>query len=180
MSKRIFALFAVLAIFLCACNKEAINQEPFGIYLVAGELPSDKNIDINKLALEETPILTLDDIEKYYWEQQVFVTKNDLLEDRINVPIMGLPYVAVANGKRIYMGKFWNAVSSLWPYSPSITINFFGADASLYDVPPDGQLYAVYWDDSTPEAANVKKAVFDERIYKALKENNLLAENKAK
>ena len=173
-------VLAILLIFLYGCNKEEINQVTFEIYLIADELPSEKNIDINKLTLEETPILTLNDIQKYYWDEQAFVTKKDLLLEQIKahnnqyVPVGGLSYIVVVNGKRIYMGKFWTALSSVWAYSPSIMVDMtIGTDIEQYNVQPDQQLYIVYWND---DESATKEAVFDKRIYEVLKQNNLLVE----
>lgn len=174
-------VLVILMILLYGCNKAAVNQVSFEIYLVSGEFPSAEDIDIDKLTLEKTPVLTLNDIRKYYWDEQAFVTKQDFLTEQImaqtnqSVPVGGLPYVVVVNGERIYIGKFWTAISSVSPYSPSILVNWAtGADFEKYDLQPDQHLYAIYWNNDDPGA---KEIVFDERIYKALEQSNLLSGN---
>jgi len=169
----------ILNIFV-ACNNEIPIQNSWEIYLVSdGILPQTEKVDINKLTLEETPVLTLNDIQKYYWDEQVFLTKNDLILEQIkahnnHVSTGGLPYVVVVNGERIYMGKFWTSLSSVWAYSPSIMVDMtFGIDVKQYNIQPDQQLYKIYWND---EESKTKKAIFDERIYKVLEQNNLLSE----
>jgi len=153
------------------------NEGSFEIYLVAEEMSETENVNIDDLSLEEEPILTMEDIEKYYWHEQCFVTRSgyriddDLVNRRLTV--FGLPYVVVVNGERIYMGKLWTQVSSVWPYSPSITIqgSLIVINPEQYELLPGQRLYSVYWD--TEEA---KEAVFDERIYDVLEQNGLLAE----
>ena len=167
----------MILIVFTSCGDEKTNQNSFEIYLVSGELLDNKNNDINKLTLEKTPILTLNDIQKYYWDKQVFITQKDLIRERIEqtgsyVGVYGLPYVVVVNGERIYMGKFWTGLSSVWAYSPSIMVDMAFVDLEQYDLQSDQQLYVVYWGSGD---ADTKEIVFDERIYNILKRNNLLS-----
>lgn len=172
----------LITVSLVACNNNSVDKNTLEIYLVSDELPQSENIDINSLTLEKTPLLTLDDIQKYYWEKQVFITKEGLLLERLSefdkvaVSVYGLPYVLVVNDERIYMGKLWSGLSSVWPYSPSITIDMpfpVATDGMEYDLQPDQQLYCVYWDN---KATDTEHMVFDERIYEALNEKGLLCE----
>ena len=39
-----------------------------------------------------------------------------------NVPLSGLPFVVVANNKRVYLGTFWAPISSQMPSIPSVMV----------------------------------------------------------
>ena len=176
-----------------SCNGSGENT--LEVYLVSGDLPSDGKIDINKLELEDTPVFTLDDIQKYYWEHQAFVMKKDLLNERLNaepgkipVPTYGKPYVLVVNGERIYMGKFWSMLSSqLEVFTPLIYVEFaWGKDNEQYDLQHDQKLYAVTWNlvENAENAGKLKKElankIYDKRIYKVLKNAGVLVEKEEK
>lgn len=186
----VLVIIIILAVF-AACNDKAATESSLEIYIVSGDLPDSENIDIDSLKLKETPILTLKDIQKYYWEEQTFIMKKDLLAERLNVqpgelsvPVNGLPYVVVVNGERIYLGKFWTLLSSLLaPFEPLIYIEgTVGKDYGQYDLQSDQQLYAVSWieisndDNYNILYAQVMQSIFDERIHDALKEAGVLAE----
>jgi hypothetical protein len=159
------------------------------IYLVSGELPDDESkIDLDELTLSETPVVTLSDIQKYYWDKQAFVMKKGLLAERLNAgdtsrspaPVWGSPYVLVVNGERIYMGKFWTLLSSSFPYNPRIVVDgTMGVNDGSFDLQPDQQLYAVQWsyaEGDTAEKERIEAIVFDKRIHDALQAAGLLEE----
>ena len=154
----VFVLFA--AVFFCSCK----TQNTLEVFLVSGDLPENDIIVLNELTLEESPVLTLNDIRQFYWDKQEFTLKDGSLSELLNrdIPVSGLPYVLAVNGKRIYMGKFWTPLSSAWPYSPSISIAFEN---------PDVTRYSVYYDGDESE---VKQIIFDERIRKVLESAGLL------
>ncbi|MDR1531855.1 MAG: hypothetical protein LBS62_06680 [Clostridiales bacterium] len=57
------------------------------------------------------------DLEKYNWQEQTFELKAGIsLYERIagDIPVDGRPYVLVVNGERLYMGKFWTMLFSLF------------------------------------------------------------------
>ena len=191
----IILLSIVILTGLVSCGNKS-SENTLEIYLVSGELPDGENVDINKLVLEKTPIITLDDIQRYYWEEQTFVIKKDLLRERLMerlnvapgkmpVPYYGKPYVVVANGERIYIGKFWSALSSSIESSyPIIYIEFaaIGKDYDEYNnLEPDQQLYAVTFnklldDDGNWVNKDGAQVIFDKRIHKVLEKAGLLAE----
>jgi hypothetical protein len=184
---------ALCAVLLFVCLSFAFShyhpETTLEIYLVSGELPDDEStIDINELTLSETPVMTLGDIQKYYWDKQAFVMKKGLLTERLNtgdtsripVPVWGLPYVLVVNGERIYMGKFWSMLSSAWTSNPKIFIDgTMGVNDGSFDLRPDQQLYAVSWSSeqgNTVEKKRVEAIVFDKRVHDALQAAGLLEE----
>ena len=192
--KRI-ALILLSIIILIAVDSCKSNENTLEIYLVSSDLPeSGENIDINSLDLEETPILTLNDIKRYYWEEQAFVIKKDLWEERMTerfniepgkmlVPSYGRPYVVAVNGERIYMGKFWSHLSSrLEFFTPLIYVeSFFSEDKITYDLQPDEQVFAITWNELTGDnqedlRKQTANTIYDERIYNVLKEAGLLFE----
>jgi len=193
MKKIIIILLSIIIISagLIACQKKSDEKNTLEIYLVSGALTDDKSIGIDSLILEKTPIITLDDIQRYYWEDQVFIMKKDLLSDRLNEQTgqtytsRGFPYVVIANGERIYMGKFWSHASSQHEFfTPLIYIELsFGAEGADYDLQPDEQIYEVTWielqnDDNDWKnlREQTEKTIWDERIYKVLKNAGKLSE----
>ncbi len=143
----------------------------FEIYLV-GDIASEKLdiTELDKLPLEEKPVLTDKDITKYYWDQQVFKTDKDIVAARLKsrIPMIGTPFVVVVAGERIYMGKFWTMLSSCSPYSPSISIEgLLGERLEVKDKVKDGeQLYRIWWDSSRKD---LSEKIKDNRIYEVFK-----------
>jgi len=184
----------MLMLFIFALyNKQTadkLNENTWEIYLVSGGVTDGENIDVNSLTLEETPVLTLDDIQRYYWEEQIFVIKKDLLTERLNavpgklpVPTYGRSFVVVINGEKIYMGKFWTHLSSqLEFFTPLIYVeSFFNEDIVTYDLQPDEQVFEFTWNELTGDNQETLRGqtmnkIYDGRIYKVLKEAGLLFE----
>lgn len=108
-------------------NKKA----SFEIYLLKNtRTVKALNADINTLEIESKPILTDRDIEKYdYKLLQIKIKDSKKISENIKnskVPLDGKPFVVICNGKRIYVGAFWTAISSLFfPECPTILIDFF-------------------------------------------------------
>ena len=191
MKKIVIILLGIIILTsLISCGNKS-DENALEIYLVSGDLPDGENIDINKLVLEETPIITLDDIQRYYWEDQAFVMEKDLLRERLDeqtgkiYATRGFPYVVVVNGERIYMGKFWSALSSSMEINyPLIYIEFpaMGKDTDEYiNLEPEQQLYAVTFnklldDDGNWVNKHATQGIFDKRIKKVLEKAGLLVE----
>jgi len=89
----------------------------FGIYLVDEVITAQEMLqaDVGELGLEETPIISLDDIVAYdATTHEIQLT--DSAYERIGgleVPVQGLPFVVCAGSERIYGGAFWVRLSSL-------------------------------------------------------------------
>jgi len=95
--------------------KEAPSQ--FAIYLVVqtGAAQDSFQAELNDLELEETPVLSMDDIVRYVWDTHRMTLTDAAYERlaRLPVPVApGLPFVVCVGGERIYAGEFWTSLSS--------------------------------------------------------------------
>lgn len=151
-----------MLLLVLGCNKDGLDnaKHDFSIYLVndlSTKEAMSKNID--KLSLETVPVLTNKEIERYDWKKHTIYT-NDVfsLEQKLEgkIPLDGKPFVLVADGTRIYLGSFWNVLSSL--YYPDIpTIN------SVWSGEFDNNTYAIRYGLEQQDPRD------DKRIYEALK-----------
>ncbi len=97
------------------------QSDCFSMYLVEGvNTYNATQMHINDLKLENIPLITERNIEAYIWnEHRIDLIMNDSLfkslEEKVfwRVPMNGKPFVIVCNGKRLYVGTFWTALSSL-------------------------------------------------------------------
>jgi hypothetical protein len=104
----------------------------FALYLVDEAITAQEMLqaDVGELGLEETPIISLDDVVAYdaaTHEMQLTVSVYERLGG-LEVPVQGLPFVACAGAERIYGGAFWVSYSSL-SYE-GVVIDIFPAMAS--------------------------------------------------
>jgi hypothetical protein len=89
----------------------------FAIYLVDEAITAQEMLqaDVEKLGLEATPIISLDDVVAY--DATIHeIQLTDSAYERIGgleVPVQGLPFVVCAGSERIYSGAFWVSYSSL-------------------------------------------------------------------
>ncbi|QTL96658.1 hypothetical protein GM661_01050 [Iocasia frigidifontis] len=123
----LFLLFVFCV--LSACNKVGTgtdnNKHSLSIYLVKDlSVEEAMSMNIDELPLETLPVLTDNEIEKYNWGEHTFYIKNGFnIEGKLEgkVPLNGRPFVFLIDGKRIYLGSFWNMLSSLhWSNIPTI------------------------------------------------------------
>jgi len=89
----------------------------FAIYLVDEDITAQEMLqaDVDKLGLDETPIISLDDVVAYdaaTHEMQLTDSTYERLGG-LEVPVQGLPFVVCAGSERIYGGAFWVSYSSL-------------------------------------------------------------------
>lgn len=99
-------------------NEEIISENGkqnlvFAIVLVKGMSTFEAmNCKLEELQLDTNPLLTDEDVITYQPNQGELLLRHGLkLAD--GVPVDGLPFVVIANNKRIYLGAFWTPVSSL-------------------------------------------------------------------
>ena len=89
----------------------------FAIYLVAEAISAQEMLqaDLRELGLEETPIVSLDDVVAYDAATHEIQLADSAYErlGALEVPVQGLPFVACAGSERIYGGAFWVSYSSL-------------------------------------------------------------------
>lgn len=102
----------------CSDPYASIVSDDFSIYLAypsytvqqmaAGEL------DLDGIAIDASPILTLDDIISYTWSvHELEVT--EAARDRLLSVDLGRIFVVTALDDRMYMGAFWEPTSSVAP-----------------------------------------------------------------
>lgn len=98
----------------------------FAIYLLKNThwLAEDaRKRDIESLELQDTPLFTLDDFLYYKWEDHTFKLTEDAINRLPDPGVFGIPFVVVADGKRLYLGAFWTALSSAGFPEPVIIVH---------------------------------------------------------
>ena len=170
--KRILHLILVISLAVLtftSCSgrneKEDDNAVSFEIYLVK-ELSAQEaaGTAIDRLELEDAPVITLNDITDYYWNSQSFKVKKEGLSDQLRKPVKlsGTPFVVVVNGERICVGTFWTMLSSVWP--PEIPV-----------ISIDG-----IWHDGIDKLQiRNGEAMKDRRIYDVMKKAGVLSETES-
>lgn len=121
-----------LILFMSNNRLQKTSTPFFAIYLVDSlSIEEALNEDIEKIPLKENAIISIDNLSKYQWETHEFQ-----LIDSINIgeiPLTGEPFVLVADGERIYVGSFWNKLSSA--IAPDVTIiNVPGDSINKYKI----------------------------------------------
>jgi hypothetical protein len=166
------SIFVLLSLNSCISD----SKDKYEIFLIKGNFPNTPNI--NELSLEKKPILSCKDIIKYYWNEQTFITKKDLLSKRLTnkISTSGVPFVVVVNGERIYIGKFWTLISSLNGYNPNILVEgIIGEELNKYKLDNNEQLYGLWWNKNDKDVnKDMLKKIFDPRIYNALNSIGIL------
>lgn len=170
MVKRMLILFLIVFTLLlnssCSLNNETVDngasKANLAIYLVKDMKTSEAiEEDINKLDLEDEPILSDKNISEYIWKEHKIKFLEDeklkeTLREKVNmkVPTSGKPFVLVCNNDRIYVGSFWTLLSSLsGPRCPTIVSDFI-----------DRNYFEVGYNFIKGDKRN------DKRVYEALKE----------
>jgi hypothetical protein len=159
---------------LISCNEDQPKDNDLALYLIlpdtlnayeAGDMP------IGDLALADEPILSLDNIMTYEWSDHRFTITSSTYSRMENVlgvygssiDLEGLPFILSVAEKRIYLGAFWNPVSSIPPPCSAITFPpLTESPLTLIIMPP--------WIDSTPDQRS------DPRIREALDDAGVLQE----
>lgn len=157
-----------IGFFVCTAGSKD-KDASFEIYLVK-ETGTDavQKTNLDKLPLEDAPLITGRDIIAYNWDKHSFKVKNN---GKIYGSILKRSFIVVADGKRIYRGTFWSALYSMWP--PEIPIYLY----SMYG--HDGRDFYLNigrftLNEKIPE--NVLKTISDQRIYRSLKKLGILFE----
>jgi hypothetical protein len=139
----------------------------FDVYLVEQEISPQqmRNINLAEVQLEETPLLSVDDIVAYRWETHEMELSDSaskrLAQLERSVPLGGgLPFVVCAGGEPVYGGALWTSYSSAT------------YDGIVIDVHPAGlgEPVSVRLGYPTPEWFTGEDLRSDPRIYRALEE----------
>ena len=107
----------------------------FHIYLLADKSLATKDVekaDLNKLVLDKSPLISESDIVWYNSKDHSFKLRPEASK-RLPRPssIGGVPFVVVAESKRIYAGVFNSMLSSYAPNVPCITADILSEKDTL-------------------------------------------------
>lgn len=148
------------------------TDDEFSVYLVAQAITAHEMLQINldELELEDSPIISLNDVVAYApttHEMQLTESAYERI-GRLEVPVQGLPFVVCVGHERIYGGAFWASYSSL--IYGGVVINT--SPATVND--PDRILRIELGYPPSPELFVGKDLRSDPRIIKALEAANKL------
>ena len=163
--KYLFVL--LIPLLFCSCSDSTSpndDEKAFGIYLLKDTslITSDaKKSSIESLQLQETPIIKINDIVEYDWEEQLITLTSETfdrfkgVENKIK-STHGLPFIVVANQQKIYLGNIYPMYSS-----------YIHQDLPYVKVSPFFEMRV-----SRAPLQSVEDKRKDERIYSVLKEFN--------
>lgn len=163
----IFIILIIILNYGCKNSTAPLkNKEEFGIYLLKDTLlltTEAKKISITSLELQDTPIIKIDDIIEYNWEEQVVIVKTEAFERFLGIEkkiksVLGLPFVVVVNQQRVYLGNIYPMYSS-----------YIHEDLPSINVAPFTEMRI-----TRAPLQNIKDKRKDERIYLILAKNNKL------
>jgi hypothetical protein len=127
-TKRIVLLLFTAS--LSACGFAVLDEEPtaepvgnFAIYMPAGELSIDEAQSFDEIALQDSPVLSSDDIISYDADSHVIELEPSVAERWDGLELPGTLFVAVVGKEPIYTGAFmaayfsrtYDGVVILWP-----------------------------------------------------------------
>lgn len=120
--KYIFLAITLILLFSCSESDSSFRKNGNGeisIYIVKeGQLQiSDKDFDLNKLALETDPWVKNSDIELYDWSSHTFFLNKPVEKEKYS----GRHFVVVADDERLFAGVFFPMYLSSLPQLPAIT-----------------------------------------------------------
>lgn len=100
-------------------------QTKFGIFLTLNSNLDTRPgmVDLAHVQLVSPPVISAKDLISYDLPTHSMKLRREALTRIPRPPVSGLPFVVVADGKRIYLGAFWTEVSSMSSDVPTITVN---------------------------------------------------------
>lgn len=150
-------------------NEKLNSNERFAIYLVKNAAYTKDAIEmgLDRIKLEDTPVITDRDMEYYNWSDHSFALSEEALSRIPRVTVSGLPFVVVVNGEKIYLGAFWTSISSVSTDLPVIDVTM----ASLGKAPGNPFSISEGYPGNRKASIDVRD---DDRIFNALKETGKL------
>ncbi len=120
MSKKLKSIPGLfLLVFLLTSCREPVEGD-FAIYLLKEEMHASELVDIDlaELALQETPLISIDHIVSYDGtDHSIELTQEGYARIQELFPtavwVSGTPFVVTVGDERIYTGAFWSPFSSL-------------------------------------------------------------------
>jgi len=110
-----FSTLLLMSVLAAIALSGAWKPHSFALYLVKDlDTAAARAAVLDDLPLEAEPVLTDRDLTAYHWSSHTLVLADEpaVLERLPQTPMRGLPFVVVADGKRIYLGAFWTSFSS--------------------------------------------------------------------
>jgi hypothetical protein len=126
---KLFVLLSVILITFSCDNSVSPENDRFAMYLLKEDSLTTLDVEklsISKLELRSKPVFTYEDIISYDSEIHIISLSKNLRKylegdsTKIFSKILGVPFVVVANGERIYLGSFVTLISSWLPNTPII------------------------------------------------------------
>jgi hypothetical protein len=163
----LFVLLITILFYSCSELTNPSNDEKtFGIYLLKDTLlitSEAKKLPVESLQLQEVPIININDIIDYNWEEQVISLTSEAFERFKGVEkkiksVFGLPFIVVAKQQIIYLGNIYPMYSS-----------YVHEDLPSIDVAPFIEMKI-----SKAPLQSIEDKRKDERIYLVLAEHNKL------
>jgi len=122
--------YAVLLGLAIAAPAADLKPPPsFGLYLIAEPVDSVRRIlhqgtgDWSRVTLKLPPVVSGEDIRAYSFTNHLVTVTPETFQRLRRLPsIPGTPFVAAANGERIYLGAFTTSSSSIPLSVPCITV----------------------------------------------------------
>lgn len=173
MKNRIL-LLVVFLLFFCGWNVDnaiSKSKDVFSIYLVKHSklFYTSKILDLNKLVLDDEPLLTVDSIINYTWHSHRIAFSSSVKEGlKKREPLLHFLFVVVANDERIYWGVFKDIDDSFVSTSPAIFL--YPRNSSISSIPDRFTI------SRAPNVTNDNDVRDDKRIYDALKLSRKLKE----
>jgi hypothetical protein len=172
-------LISITAIFLLffGCNSnpaDSSTENNFLIFLTKDiENNSPTYTSLDKLILEDEPILSTKSIESYVWSKHK-ITFSDEAKNIIKLkePLFGRFFVVISSNQRIYWGLFTDGLSSMGCNNPVIMVLSRGAMKGTSLITNEFIIERAYPEYIGNE--NDKDLREDPRIYNALKVSHKL------
>jgi hypothetical protein len=116
-NKLLTALMVVLLlapVLLGGCYSVSPAQKGFAIYLTESNIPPSQMEILSRVAIADTPIISIDDIKSYTWDIHEIELMPEAYQriEALQVPTNGTTFVVCVDDSPIYWGAFWAGYSS--------------------------------------------------------------------
>lgn len=152
---------------ISGCTSDPVSSEYkdiFSIYLVkdSNQFYSGEKPELKDFILEKVPLLTINSIESYDWNNHLIYFSSETKEElKKREPLLHYLFVVVANDERIYWGMFNDYADSYACINP--TIFLIPRNPPMSSIP---DIFHISCSDIADEADSVMRG--DMRIYNAL------------
>ena len=124
---KLIVTLAVIIFIIVGCDSNPTDSEMennFSIFLakdIENNSPTKSSLD--KIILEDEPLLSSESIESYEWTAHKITYSNEAKEKiKSNEPLFGRCFIVIAQNQRIYWGLFTDGASSMGCNNPVIMV----------------------------------------------------------